>query len=139
MAKKGHRRVPGGFPPGGRTGAGMPSPQQLARQVAGLRAKIDEQRAALAEATFTGTAGGGVVTAVVRGTGELEAVRVDPSVLDPSDPDMVGDLVVAAVNVALRQAQEAAASLVGLDPGGLGPGALDPGARDPGSWRELLG
>ncbi len=124
MAKKGHHRGPGGFPPGGRVGAGMPSPQQLARQVAGMRARMDEQRAALAEATFTGTAGGGMVTAVVSGTGELESVRLDPSVLDPPDPDMVGDLVVAAVNVALRQAQEAAASSMGLDLGGLDPGAL---------------
>ena len=123
MAKKGHHRAPG-FPPGGRAAAGIPSPQQLARRVAGMRAKIDEQRAALAEATFTGTAGGGVVTAVVRGTGELESVRLDPSVLDPPDPEMVGDLVVAAVNVALRQAQEAATSSMGLDLGGLDPGAL---------------
>ncbi len=111
----------------------MPSPQQLARQMAEMRAKIDEQRAALAEATFTGTAGGGMVTAVVRGTGELESVRLDPSVLDPADPEMVGDLVVAAVNVALRQAQEAAASSVGLD---LGP--LDPGALGLGDLGELL-
>jgi len=111
----------------------MPSPQQLARQMAHMRAKIDEQRAALAEATFTGTSGGGMVTAVVRGTGELESVRLDPSVLDPADPEMAGDLVVAAVNVALRQAQEAAASSVGLD---LGP--LDPGALGLGDLGELL-
>jgi DNA-binding YbaB/EbfC family protein len=134
MAKKGHHRVPGGFAPGGRAGAGMPSPQQLARQVAGMRAKIDQQRATLAETTFTGTAGGGMVTAVVRGNGELESVVLDPSVLDPSDPEMVGDLVVAAVNVALRQAQEAAASSVELD-----LGALDPGALGLGDLRELLG
>ena len=133
MAKKGHQRIPGGFPQGGRGGPGMPFPQQLARQMAEMRARIDEQRAALAESTFTGTAGGGMVTAVVRGTGELESVRIDPSVLDPADPEMVGDLVVAAVNVALRQAQEAAASSVGLD---LGP--LDPGALGLGDLGELL-
>lgn len=134
MAKKGHQRGSGGFPPGGRAGAGMPSPQQLARQIAGMRARIDQQRAALAEATFTGTAGGGMVTAIVRGTGELESVRLDPSVLDPSDPDMAGDLVVAAVNVALRQAQDAAAASMGPDLGGLDPGALGLG-----DLRELLG
>lgn len=134
MAKKGHHRLPGGFPQGGRGGPGMPSPQQLARQVADMRAKIDQQRAALAEAVFTGTAGGGMVSAVVRGTGELESVRLDPSVLDPADPEMVGDLVVAAVNVALRRAQEAAASSVGLDLGALEPGALSLGDR-----RELPG
>src|SRR4030042_3662849 len=126
MAKKAHHRSPGGFPQGGRSGPGMPSPQQLARQMAEMRAKIDEQRTALAEATVTGTAGGGMVTAVVRGTGEMESVRFDPSVLDPADPEMVGDLVVAAVNVALRQAQAAAAPSVGLDLGPLDPGALGP-------------
>lgn len=133
MAKKGHHRTPGSFPQGGRVGPGMPSPQQLARQMADMRGKLDEQRAALAEATFTGTAGGGMVAAVVRGTGELESVRLDPAVLDPADPEMVGDLVVAAVNVALRRAQEAAASSVGL-----GLGGLDPGTLGLGDLRELL-
>jgi len=124
MAKKAHHRAPGGFPPGARPGAGMPSPQQLARQMAEMQAEIDRQRAALAEVTFAGTAGGGMVRAVVRGTGELVSVSIDPSVLDPSDPEMVGDLVVAAVNVALREAQEAAAATMGLGPGGVDPGAL---------------
>jgi DNA-binding YbaB/EbfC family protein len=133
MAKKARHRIPGGFSQSGRGGPGMPSPQQLARQVAEMRAKIDEQRAALAESTFSGSAGGGMVTAVALGTGELESVRLDPSVLDPADPEMVGDLVVAAVNVALRQAQEAAASSVGLD---LGP--LDPGPLGLGDLGELL-
>lgn len=134
MAKKGHHRPPGGFPSGARPGAGMPSPQQLARQMAEMQAEIDRQRAALAEATFTGTAGGGMVRAVVRGTGELVSVSIDPSVLDPSDAEMVGDLVVAAVNVALREAQEAAASSMGL-----GPGGLDPGTLGLGDLRGLLG
>lgn len=134
MAKKGHYRGPGGFPPGARPGAGIPSPQQLARQMAEMQAEIDRQRAALAEATFTGTAGGGMVRAVVRGTGELVSVALDPSVLDPADPEMIGDLVVAAVNVAWREAQEAAASSVGLPAGGLDPGSLDLG-----DLRGLLG
>jgi DNA-binding YbaB/EbfC family protein len=134
VAKKGYHRMPGGFPPGARPGAGVPSPQQLARQMAEMRTEIDRQRAALAEATFRGTAGGGMVTAVVRGTGELVSLSLDPSVLDPSDPEMVGDLVVAAVNVALREAQQAASSSVGFDLGGL-----DPGAMGLGDLRELLG
>jgi len=112
----------------------MPSPQQLARQMAEMQAQIDRQRAALAEATFTGTAGGGMVRAVVRGTGELVSVSIDPSVLDPSDAEMVGDLVVAAVNVALREAQEAAASSMEF-----GPGGLDPGTLGLGDLRGLLG
>lgn len=122
MAKKPHRRVPGGFPAGGRSG-GMPSLETLARRAAEMQSQIEAQRAALAERTFTGTAGGGAVTAVVRGSGELESVRFDPGVLDPADPEMAGDLVVAAVNQALRQIQEAAAASMGLGPAGLGPGA----------------
>jgi DNA-binding protein YbaB len=67
----------------------MGSLQSLARRAADMQSQMQEQRAALAERTFSGTAGGGVVTAVVRGTGELESVRLDPAVLDPSDPEMV--------------------------------------------------
>jgi nucleoid-associated protein EbfC len=122
MAKKPHHRVPGGYP-GGRMG-GMPSLESLARRAAEMQEQIEAERAALAERTFTGTAGGGAVTAVVRGNGELESVRFDPAVLDPGDPDMAGDLVVAAVNQALRQIQEAAAVSMGGGPGGALPGGM---------------
>lgn len=122
MAKKTPRRVPGGFPGGMRPGGGMPSLEVLARRAAEMQSQIEAQRAALAERTFTGTAGGGAVTAVVRGTGELESVRFAAEVLDPADPEMAGDLVVAAVNLALRQIQEAAAASMGM--GAEGPGGL---------------
>src|SRR4030042_1230021 len=78
MAKKGHQRIPGGFPQGGRGGPGMPSPQQLARQMAEMRAKIDEQRAALAEATFPGTAGGGIGRPRRRRPGGAAALMFEP-------------------------------------------------------------
>ena len=124
MAKKVPRRVPGGFVPGGRPGGGMPSLEALARRAAEMQQEIEAQRAALAERTFTGTAGGGAVTAVVRGSGELESVRFDPAVLDPADPEMAGDLVVAAVNQAWRQIQDEASASVGLGAGGAGPAGL---------------
>jgi len=124
MAKKAHRRVPGGFPAGGRPGGGVPSLESLARRAAEMQSQIEEQRAALAEQTFTGTSGGGAVTVVLRGTGELESVTFAPEVLDPADPEMAGDLVVAAVNQAMRQMQEAAAASMGMGPEGPGPGDL---------------
>ena len=102
----------------------MPSLESLARRAAEMQEQLEAQRTALAERTFTGTAGGGAVTAVVRGTGELESVRFDPAALDPADPEMAGDLVVAAVNQALRRIQEAAAASMGLGPEGAVPGAL---------------
>jgi DNA-binding YbaB/EbfC family protein len=103
----------------------MPDMQQLMQQAAQMQAEVQRRQAELAEATFEGTAGGGVVTAVVRGSGELVSVTIDPAVLDPDDPEMVGDLVVAAVNQALKGIQEAAAETMPALPdlgelGGLG-------------------
>jgi hypothetical protein len=126
MAKKGHRpRAPGGFPGGMRPGGGMPSLEALARQAAEMQSHLEAQRTALAAQTFTGTAGGGAVTAVVRGSGELESVHFAPGVLDPGEPEMAGDLVVAAVNQAMRQIQEAAAAAMGVGPEGPASGGLD--------------
>jgi DNA-binding YbaB/EbfC family protein len=97
--------------------------RKVMQQAAEMQAEMERRRAALAERTFEGTAGGGVITAIVRGDGSLDSVRIDPSVLDPDDPGLVGDLVVAAVNQALGvMAEQAAAdlgSIGGLDLGGL--------------------
>ena len=86
-----------------------------------MQSEMQQQRAELLTKTFAGTSGGGVVTAVVRGDGSLDRVTIDPSVLD--DAEMVGDLVVAAVNQALdslnREAGDGLESLGGLDLGGL--------------------
>lgn len=73
----------------------------------------------LAEAEFEGTAGGGVVKAVVTGAGRVVSVDIDPEVIDPDDPEMLGDLVVAAVNQALTAASEAAEQQMGGIAGGL--------------------
>jgi DNA-binding YbaB/EbfC family protein len=101
--------------------------QQLMRQAAEMQAQMQQRQAELAEETFEGTAGGGVVTAVVKGTGEVLSVTIDPMVLDPDDPEMVGDLVVAAVNQAIAAIAESAADsmapnvdLGDLDLGDLG-------------------
>jgi DNA-binding YbaB/EbfC family protein len=102
-----------------------------------MQAQLQERRAALAQRTFTGTAGGGAVTVVLRGSGELESVSLDPAVLDPADPEMVGDLVVAAVNLALRQLQEEAASGLGLE--GFEPEGFDASAIGLDDLRGLLG
>jgi len=79
---------------------------------------------ALAAKTFVGTAGGGVVKATIRGTGELISVDLDPGVLDPDDPEMVGDLVVAAVNQALAAMHEDAEAAMGGAAGGLDLGGM---------------
>jgi len=94
---------------------------QLMQHAKQMQAEMEEQRAELFTKTFVGTSGGGVVSAVVRGDGSLERVTIDPEVLD--DVEMVGDLVVAAVNQALEALHSEAGggleSLEGLDLGGL--------------------
>jgi DNA-binding YbaB/EbfC family protein len=107
---------------------GQPDLQKLMRQAAEMQAGLQQQQEDLAAREFTGTAGGGVVSATVTGDGRVTAVIIDPSVLDPDDAEMVGDLVVAAINAAMGQVAEAAAESMGglgdLDIGGLlgGPG-----------------
>ncbi len=98
--------------------------RQLLQQAQQMQAQIQQTQAELAQRTYEASAGGGAVRAVVRGTGELVSVTFDPAVLDPDDPEMAGDLVVAAVNQALAAATEDASSSVGGLAGGLDLGGL---------------
>lgn len=98
--------------------------RQLMQQAQKMQEELQRAQEELAEKTYSGTSGGGVVTAVVRGSGELVSVDIDPDVLDPEDPEMVGDLVVAAVNQALRAASEDASGTMGGLTGGLDMGGL---------------
>ena len=98
--------------------------RQLMAQAQQMQEQMRQAQDSLADQEYEGTAGGGVVKAVVKGSGEVVAVHFDPSVLDPDDPELVGDLVVAAVNQALRTAGEAASSAMGGLTGGLDLGGL---------------
>lgn len=97
----------------------MPDLDALMQQAADMQAQVQRRQAELADKTFEGSSGGGVVKALIRGTGELVSVAIDPEVLDPGDAEMVGDLVVAAVNAAHQSMAEAAgATFGGLDVAG---------------------
>jgi len=98
--------------------------RRLLEQAQQMQSQLQQTQAELAERTYEGTAGGGVVTAVVRGSGEVVSVTFDPAVLDPDDPEMAGDLVVAAVNQALAAAHEDAAANLGGLAGGMDLGGL---------------
>ncbi|MDH3605965.1 MAG: YbaB/EbfC family nucleoid-associated protein [Acidimicrobiia bacterium] len=103
--------------------------QKLLEQASAMQAKMQEAQQAAAEQEFEGTAGGGVVKATVKGSGEVVSVTLDPSVLDPEDPELVGDLVVAALNQAQQAATAALSGEIsdatgGLDLDGLGLGGL---------------
>lgn len=97
-----------------------PNMQQLMKQAQQMQEQLMAAQAELAEMTFEGTAGGGVVKATVKGSNELVSVEIAADVIDPSDPEMLQDLVVAAVNGAMRAASEASESQMGGLADGLG-------------------
>lgn len=76
------------------------------RQANKLSEKIEERKKELAELTMEGKAGDGRVVVVVNGAGEVKSIKIDPSAIDPADPSMLEDLVIAAVNAALTQSRD---------------------------------
>ncbi|MGL5406883.1 MAG: YbaB/EbfC family nucleoid-associated protein [Propionibacteriaceae bacterium] len=89
-------------------------------QAQAMQAQIANAQAELSTMTFTGTAGGGLVSAIVSGTGELEKVVVQPEACDPSDTESLGDLIVAAVRDAQNQMAAVAQAKLGVAGGGMG-------------------
>jgi DNA-binding YbaB/EbfC family protein len=102
----------------------MPNPQQLMKQVQKMQADMAAAQEALRAELVEGSAGGGMVTVKVSGDLEVREVRIDPAAIDPEDAEMLGDMVVAAVNQALHAAQELAAERMGGATGGLDLGSL---------------
>lgn len=98
--------------------------RSLMQQAAEMQSELQKAQAQLADKDYVGTAGGGAVTATVKGSLEVVSVEFDPAVLDPEDPELVGDLVVAAVNQALQAATDEASSAMGGLAGGLDLGGL---------------
>jgi nucleoid-associated protein EbfC len=105
---------------GGQFGGGQPNMQQLMKQAQKMQEQLEAAQAELAQTEVTGTAGGGLVEATVRGSGELMALKIDPKVVDPDDTETLQDLVVAAVRDANRAATELANEKMGPVAGGLG-------------------
>jgi DNA-binding YbaB/EbfC family protein len=95
---------------------GMANLQRMAQQMQQDMLRIQTELETL---SVDGSAGGGVVKAVVTGKQELVSVTIDPSAVDPSDVDMLQDLIVAAVNDALRASRAVAEEKMAAVTGGL--------------------
>lgn len=104
----------------------MPQPnmQQMMRQVQKMQADMARAQEEIALAEVQASSGGGMVTVTMSGGLEVKSVRIDPGAIDPDDPDLLADLVMAAVNEALRSAQQLAADRMEQATGGLDLGAL---------------
>jgi hypothetical protein len=92
----------------------------LLKQAQALQDKLATTQAELSERTVEGRAGGGMVVAVVNGRLEVVALRIEPSLLERPDREMIQDLVVAAVNDGIRAAQRMMGEAMGKLTGGLG-------------------
>jgi hypothetical protein len=100
---------------------------KLMQQAAQMQAEMAKAQEELAAETVEATAGGGMVAVKATGSGELKEIKIDPKAIDPSDPEMLEDMVLAAVNEALRAASNLAESRLGGMMGGLGGGLGLPG------------
>lgn len=99
--------------------------QQAMKQFQRAQAEMAKVQENLATETVQASAGGGMVTAVVSGDLELRSVSIDPAAIDPDDVAMLEDMVTAAVNEALRSAQDLASRRMSSVMGGLGlPGGM---------------
>jgi DNA-binding YbaB/EbfC family protein len=96
----------------------------MMKQVQRMQADMAEAQASLLDETVTGTAGGGVVVATSNGSGQLLSIKLDESVVDPEDIEMLQDLIVAAVNEADRSAQALQQERMGAVTGGMDMGSL---------------
>ena len=96
-----------------------PQNQNMMKQVQKMQADMLAAQEALATMEVEGSAGGGMVKAVVTGAGELRSVSISADVVDPDDIEMLEDLVVAAVTEAMRASQELQSEQMGPVTGGL--------------------
>ena len=112
MAKRGG--YPGGMMPGNMS--------NLMKQAQRMQRQMEEGQKELEVKEFTAAAGGGAVEVTVSGKKEIVAVKLKEEVVDPDDIEMLQDLIVAATNEALRQAEEASGALMSKMTGGLGGG-----------------
>jgi DNA-binding YbaB/EbfC family protein len=94
--------------------------QQLMKQAQKMQQQMAAAQAELADAELTGTAGGGLVTITIKGTGEVTAIKIDPKAVDPDDVETLEDLVLAAFHNATESVRELTEQKMGPLTSGLG-------------------
>ena len=113
MAKGGFRGMPGGM-----------NQAAMMRQVRKMQQEAIRMQEEMENKTYTATAGGGVVKAAVNGKHEVVSLQIDPDAVDPDYVEMLQDMVIAAVNEAMRAADTDSANNMSRLTGGLNLGGL---------------
>ena len=109
---------------GGMGGLGGGNMQNMIRQAQKMQADMMKAQEELESKSYEAAAGGGVVRAVVSGKKEVTSVTIDPEAVDPDDVEMLQDLIVAAVNEALRKANDDANTQMSKLTGGMNLGGM---------------
>ena len=86
---------------------------KMLQQVQQLQAQMEKAQDELANETVEASAGGGMVTVTATGALEIKEIKISPEAIDPEDPELLADMILAAVNEALRSAQSLANSKLG--------------------------
>ena len=115
----------GGFPGGMPRGGGQMNMQKMMMQAQKMQLEMAKAQEEIKEMSFEASAGGGMVKCVANGTMNIESLSIDPAAVDPEDVDMLQDMVLAAVNEALRGVSEMSAARMNSATGGMNiPGML---------------
>ncbi len=93
--------------------------KQMQKQAVNMQKKMEEVQQDLKERVIDATSGGGMVTVHVNGKQEILSIKIDPEVIDPKDPQMLEDLILAAVSQAMKKAQEMYKDEMGKLTGGI--------------------
>ncbi len=101
---------------------------QMMQKVQEMQSRMGEMQQKLADMEIAGASGGGMVNVTVSGKGELRGLKIDPSLINPAEKEVLEDLIVAAVNDAKTKADAMAQSEMGKITGGL---PLPPGFKMP--------
>ena len=105
---------------GGMGGMGGMNMNALMKQAQKMQKQMEETQAALADLVIETSSGGGAVKVSITGKKEIKAIKINPDVVDPDDVEMLEDLMLTAMNEAIRQADEAANGAMGKITGGMG-------------------
>lgn len=107
---------------------GMPggmNMNNLVKQAQKMQKQMEKMQQELEEKTIETTAGGGAIKVIITGKKEIKEIKINPEVVDPDDVEMLEDLVLTAVNEAIRQAEEMVSSEMNKITGGINmPGGL---------------